>query len=515
MWAGSARWPNTPRVRSSSQRCSPGVGPSAALCTASSAGLVSHPLGGPLRHADVVTEEAQGAAEGDFFVSHAGRDQAWAEWVAWHLREAGYTVELACWDWAAGENFVKRMHAALESANRVVALFSSAYFDDPRYTTEEWTSALVRNDKNKPRLLPVQIEPCRVPLILNSLVRIELFGVDETEAARRLVAAARSPTHPNGKPWFPGQGRAGALTGRGEEGPRRPGVLPSVWNVRPRNPRFVGRDSTLGYLRERFRSDGTAVVQALHGMGGVGKTQLAIEYAHRFAGAYDVVWWISAEEASLIGEQYAALAIELELISRQADIVSAVGALRAYLRQHSRWLLLLDNAESPQELWDWLPAGPGHILITSHNPGWDELATVRVEVDVLPRLDSVGLIHKYRPGAAAAETDRLAVALGDLPLALAQAAKFLAETGMSVDRYLDLVETQTEDLLNQSPPESHPHSLVAVSGWPPTGSPRTIRPHWPWPALAHSSLRNASPPMSSPVPSPRSSPQPAKTNLRN
>jgi TIR domain len=86
----------------------------------------------------------QGVAGVDFFVSHAGRDQAWAEWVAWHLVEAGYTVELDCWDWAAGENFVTRMHRAVDAANRVVALFSPAYFDEMRYTTQEWTSALAR-----------------------------------------------------------------------------------------------------------------------------------------------------------------------------------------------------------------------------------------------------------------------------------------------------------------------------------------------------------------------------------
>jgi hypothetical protein len=74
-------------------------------------------------------------AEVDFFISHAGRDQAWAEWVAWHLIEAGYTVVLDSWDWAVGENFVAKMHGAVDAAHRVVALFSPAYFEEIRYTT--------------------------------------------------------------------------------------------------------------------------------------------------------------------------------------------------------------------------------------------------------------------------------------------------------------------------------------------------------------------------------------------
>ncbi len=268
------------------------------------------------------------------------------------------------------------------------------------------------------------------------------------------TAAATTPPAPS-------HGRAGALTSRVEARPRPPGVLPGVWNVGPRNPGFVGRDATLEQIRERLRFGGTAVVQALHGMGGVGKTQLAIEYAYRYAEAYDVVWWIRGEEIGLIGEQYAALAVELGLASPHADTGSAVSALRAYLRGQARWLLVLDNAESPADLRDWLPAGPGHTLITSRNPGWGELAT-RVEVDVLPRPESVELIHISRPGAGAAEASRLAEALGDLPLALAQAAGFLAETGMPVEHYLNLLDTRAGELLDQSPPQSHPRSLAAA-----------------------------------------------------
>src|SRR6266699_4149443 len=76
----------------------------------------------------------------DFFVSHAGADRAWAEWVAWQLTDAGYTVELDVWDWAAGQNFVLAMSDALGRCDRVVALFSAEYFDRSRYSTEEWSA---------------------------------------------------------------------------------------------------------------------------------------------------------------------------------------------------------------------------------------------------------------------------------------------------------------------------------------------------------------------------------------
>jgi DNA-binding SARP family transcriptional activator len=252
----------------------------------------------------------------------------------------------------------------------------------------------------------------------------------------------------------PGSGRSGASPGRAKGPPR-------VWNVGPRNPGFVGRESTLALVRKRLRTGGKTVVQALHGLGGVGKTQVAIEYAHRYATDYDVVWWISAEETGLIGEQYAALAAELDLVPPHADTSGAVGVLRGYLRRNHRWLLLLDNAESPAELRYWLPAGNGHTLITSRNPGWEELAG-RVEIDVLPRRDSVALIHVSQPSIDDAEADRLAGALEDLPLALVQGARFLAETGLSVERYLGLLATQAGELLDESAPASHPQSLAAV-----------------------------------------------------
>jgi hypothetical protein len=87
--------------------------------------------------------------------------------------------------------------------------------------------------------------------------------------------------------------------------------VPRVWNIPARNPEFTGRDQMLVALREVLTRGDRAVVQALHGLGGAGKTQLAAEYAWRFAGAYELGWWVDAEQAGLIGDQFAALGAAL------------------------------------------------------------------------------------------------------------------------------------------------------------------------------------------------------------
>ena len=241
------------------------------------------------------------------------------------------------------------------------------------------------------------------------------------------------------------------------------GGLPGVWNIPARNPGFTGRVDLLESIRDRLLAGETAVVQALHGMGGVGKTQLAAEYAHRFAGTYELAWWVNAEQGGLIGGQVAALGLALGCVPAGAGAEVARAAVLAELRARGWWLLVFDNATSPAEVAPWLPGGRGHVLITSREPGWTELAAP-VEVDVLARAESVALLQARVAGLGEPDADRLAAALGDLPLALAQAAGFMAGTGTPAREYLGLLQSRAGPLLDQPVPgSSYPRSLAAAT----------------------------------------------------
>ena len=408
----------------------------------------------------------------DFFVSYAGADRAWAEWAAWELTEAGYSVELDVWDWAAGQNLVTAMSDALHRADRVLALFSSSYFERERYTTEEWSAAVHVPGLADRRLVPVRVEHVPVsgmPAVLRPLIVRDVFGVDEQAARRELLAAISGPMRPDRRPGFPGTRRHPARdTHPGEPGyaawsaPRRPGNGPRVWNVPARIRGFTGRDGLLDQLRETLLSGDRAVVQALHGMGGVGKTQLAIEYAHRFAGSYDLVWWINAESPELIGEQFAALAVKLSCANPGDDTATAHSAALTELWQRDQWLLVFDNADNPEQLVSLMPTGAGHVLITSRAQDWAEVA-LPVPVDVLVRAESVAILRNRVPGLDDADADRVARELGDLPLALAQAGGYMAKTGTSARQYLSLLADRLAQVLEEGRPAAYPDSLTAVT----------------------------------------------------
>jgi hypothetical protein len=232
--------------------------------------------------------------------------------------------------------------------------------------------------------------------------------------------------------------------------------------VPARNRGFIGRGELLARVRDALAGGGDAAVQALYGFGGIGKTQLATEYAHRFAGEYDVVWWVSAEQPGLIGEQFAALAAQLGCAAPGTPMDLMWRAVSAALRARGKWLLVFDNAERPGDLAGWLPGDGGHVLITSRAAGWDELADA-LPVDVFTRAESATLLLRRVPSLTDAEADQVAAALGDLPLAVAQAAGYMALTDIPAEEYIALLTTRPAEILGFGAPSSYPRPLALAT----------------------------------------------------
>ncbi|WP_253728584.1 FxSxx-COOH system tetratricopeptide repeat protein, partial [Lentzea aerocolonigenes] len=242
---------------------------------------------------------------------------------------------------------------------------------------------------------------------------------------------------------------------------------PAVWgSVPPRNLNFTGRRELLEQLGERLTRGGTTAVlpAALHGMGGVGKTQMATEYIYRHSQDYDVIWWIEAARPTQIRASLTELARRLGLPGA-AESNTAVPAVREALRlgrPFRRWLLVFDAAESPEEVLPFIPtSGPGEVLITSCNPGWTGAAT-SVELGVFERDESIELLGKRGPDINVDDANRLAEKLGDLPLAVEQAATWRAMTGMPVAEYLRLFDESVAEILDTSAPPAYEVSVAAA-----------------------------------------------------
>ncbi|WP_052914985.1 FxSxx-COOH system tetratricopeptide repeat protein [Protofrankia coriariae] len=416
-----------------------------------------------------MTDGGNESANPHFFVSYAQADRAWAEWIAWTLEDAHYRVLIQAWDFAPGSNWVSGMQEGVARADRTIAVLSADYAESV-YGAAEWQAAWSADPAGQARkVLTVRVTEHGRPGLLGQIVSVDVFGVDEARARAELLRAARLAVSggrgkPAVAPLFPPAVRAVPVP------VPFPSGLPAVWSVPwPRNPLFTGRDSELAAIAGRLsRAEGSAAVlpQALHGLGGVGKTQLAVEYAYRHATNYDLVWWVPGESTAL------AVGALVELASRVGvpaadNALDRIAGLMEVLRRGEpfrRWLVVVDNAETPSDPFGILAVAgrSGHVLVTSRDPAWAGWAQP-VEVDVLPGPDAVRLLQRGCERLTSAEAGQLAVSLGNLPLALEQAGSWLATTGMPVATYERLLTDRTAELLTRG--QSARYSLPVTAAW--------------------------------------------------
>jgi tetratricopeptide (TPR) repeat protein/transcriptional regulator with XRE-family HTH domain len=245
----------------------------------------------------------------------------------------------------------------------------------------------------------------------------------------------------------------------------RPQKGPRMWTVpHPRNLFFLGRVEVLARLRRQFLAAQTMDLsqpQAISGLGGIGKTQVVLEYAYRHAQDYKAVFWVRADSRDTLVAGFLEIAHTVNLPERdERDQTVMVAAVKGWLSQHTGWLLILDNADELTLLPGFLPTPmQGHLLLTTRAQALGRLAN-RIEVNALDPdtaallvLRRAGLLALDAPLAQAEHADRQAAEdlsrrLGGLPLALDQAGAYLEETQCSLQHYLDLYKSHRADLLH-------------------------------------------------------------------
>ncbi len=242
--------------------------------------------------------------------------------------------------------------------------------------------------------------------------------------------------------------------------PRRQPV-PRPVRLSPRAAELAGREGLLDHLRNVLTATGPSPrLIVLHGLGGVGKTSVMVEYAHRYLDEYGLVWQFAAEDPATLSTDFAKLATQLD-VWEPGDHADPVEQVHTALANRSgRWLVLLDNVTDAEALGPVLPpAGNGHILVTSRSAHWPSGYGMRVPE--LNRTDAQAYLIE-RTGDRNAAAGKLADALGGLPLALNQAVAYVRESGLTLDDYLQLLMSRRAELLRRSRPPGYPASVAST-----------------------------------------------------
>ena len=229
--------------------------------------------------------------------------------------ELGYSTVIQAWDFLAGSNFILEMDSAARQATRTIAVLSPDYLAS-QFTPSEWAAAFRQDPKGDKVLLPVRVRPCDVKGLLGQIVYLDLVGRMKPLAA---LITDRSPTtaQTQHSPTVPSHAFCRSVP---NAAPLSRAFQP-MWNIPyPRNPYFTGREELLqtpGSLADGQEKVGISQPQAVSGLGGVGKTQVALEYAYRYHQDYEAVLWTRADTQEALISGFVVFAALLRLPRRR------------------------------------------------------------------------------------------------------------------------------------------------------------------------------------------------------
>ena len=211
----------------------------------------------------------------DFFISYTGVNREWAEWIAVQLEAAGSSTVLQAFDFRPGSDFVHQMQVATSTCERTIAVLSPAYFAS-EFSEAEWRTAFAKDPSGAEGLLvPIRVQKFTPPVLLETRVYVDLVAADEPTCRQRLLDAVNKNRVRPTTARFPG-----VVSETTRSSSRFPGAGPAVSNLPLRNRNFSGRDGLLERIHADLQTASAAAVvptEAVHGLGGIGKTELATE----------------------------------------------------------------------------------------------------------------------------------------------------------------------------------------------------------------------------------------------
>ncbi|HEU5378351.1 MAG TPA: TIR domain-containing protein, partial [Ktedonobacteraceae bacterium] len=418
----------------------------------------------------------EGQTPVEIFCSYAHEDEMWLRKLETHLSLLKRQGLISLWHdrlIAPGTDWANTIDTHLETASVILLLVSADFFASDYCYGIEMKRVLEREAAGKARVIPILVRP--VDWKGAPFAHLQVLPTD----ARPIASWQNKDT-------ALADVAAGIRQVIVEELPQLTAsasraTLPAIWNIPyPRNPFFLGRDDELLRIRQNLQTGQSTALsqpQAISGLGGIGKTQLALEYAYRHYQDYTAVLWARAESTDTLITSYVAISSLLQLPEREAkEQEVSVQAVKRWLQTHRAWLLILDNADDLALLPDFLPPTlAGHLLLTTRAQAvgrlahWLEIETLSKDLGALFLLRRAALLAPNEDLLYTSRQDQdlamqISQELGGLPLALDQAGAYLEETGCSLVDYQQLYQQHRGELLRKRGGlvADHPESVAAT-----------------------------------------------------
>ncbi len=437
------------------------------------------------------------------FISYAYKDEHLRQHLEQHLSALQRQGIINIWhnrQISAGKEWNLAIDAHLNTAKIILLLVSPDFIASDYCYSIEMECAMERHERNEARVIPVILRPVHWQEAPFGKLQALPEDTIPVTSWRNLDEAFFCVT----------EGIRKAIQ---ELSPKGPSITSLLWNVPyAKNPYFTGRETLLERLHKSLSSNQMGLVtrkQALSGLGGVGKTQIALEYAYQHYNNYKAVFWVRADSretlladfmniahllnlteserqeqahTNLLSEEQSlggsARGVDsMKIASLNANLYQVVDAIKQWFRDHTDWLLILDNVEDDiSTIRDFLPTiGKGSILITCRMQSLGNIASHPMEVDVMDLEEGI-LFLLRRAGILSLENaldtvsdknravaSALVKELGGLPLALDQAGAYIEETGCSLSWYLNLYKRHSAKLLKQRDPSpEYPQSVATT-----------------------------------------------------